>query len=321
MAGQVSRHIPVLLPEVIRALAVQPGGVYIDATVGGGGHSQAILQALGDSGVLVGLDRDAEAVARTRKRLQGSGAKVVLEKANFRDLGRVLERLKVSNADGLLFDLGVSSFQLDSGERGFSYWKDAPLDMRMDVSEKVSAYDLVNQLPVGELARIIAVFGEERWARKIAAAIITYRRVKPINTTSELASIVKDAIPAAARRTGGHPARRTFQALRIAVNHELDDLAAGLEEGARVLKPGGRMVVISFHSLEDRIVKNFFDARCRGCICPPRLPVCVCGHRPEFRLITRRPTRPLPAEVANNPRARSAVLRVAERLRSNGMED
>lgn len=318
MGEEGSGHIPVLLREAVGALKVQPGGVYVDATVGGGGHSYAILQALGSGGLLIGLDRDPAALAAAERRLKGAQARVVLVKANFRDLKQVLDRLGVVGVDGVLFDLGFSSLQVEAGERGFSFRRDAPLDMRMDPTEKSTAAELVNQLPEGELARIIADYGEERWAKRIARAIVARRKLRPITTTGELAALVKDAIPAPARRRGPHPARRTFQALRIAVNRELDNLDAGLRQAFEVLRPGGRLVVISFHSLEDRVVKQFFQARSGGCTCPPNLPVCICGRKAELRVITKRPVRPSQEEVVRNPRARSARLRVAEKLGSNG---
>lgn len=306
-------HTPVLVAEVLAALKVRPDGTYVDATVGGGGHSHAILQLLGPEGLLIGLDRDASALAAAEARLQGARARVVLVRENFVRLGEVVRRAGVEAVDGVLFDLGLSGFQVDVPARGFSYRQDAPLDMRMDPTQETTAADLVNRLPEKELARLLVSYGEERWARRIARVIVAARRRRPIQSTAELASLVKVAIPAAARRRGPHPARRTFQALRIAVNQELDDLRAGLEQAAAVLAGGGRLAVISFHSLEDRIVKEFFRAKSGGCTCPPKLPVCVCGAAAELRVITRRPLRPRPAEVARNPRARSARLRVAEK--------
>lgn len=311
-----SKHQPVLLAEAIAGLKVRPDGVYVDATVGGGGHSYAILQALGPQGLLVGLDRDPAALAAAQSRLAGAKGRVILAKANFRDLQGVLNELGVGGVDGILFDLGFSSLQVEAGERGFSYRQDAPLDMRMDPTQGPTAADLVNQLPEEELARIIAQYGEERWARRIARAIVARRRRRPLTTTGELAALVKEAIPAAARRRGPHPARRTFQALRIAVNRELDNLQAALGQSLAVLRPGGRLVVISFHSLEDRLVKQFLQAHSGGCTCPPDLPVCACGRKADLLVVTKRPVRPTAAETARNPRARSARLRVAEKLGS-----
>lgn len=310
-------HVPVLLSEVLGALSVRPGGVYVDATVGGGGHSLAIARLLGPEGTLIGIDRDPSALRIAEERLKSVDARVILIKANFRELTRALAPTGIKEVDGVLFDLGFSSWQVEENERGLSYRREAKLDMRLDPTEGVSAADLVNTLPEEELARIIWCYGEERWAKAIARAIVRRRRIRPITTTVELAHVVKQAIPAASRRRGPHPARRTFQALRIAVNRELENLERGLEEAVAILRPGGRLAVISFHSLEDRIVKRFFRDKSAGCVCPPDLPVCTCSRRPELAVITRRPIRPSPAEVAANPRARSARLRVAERLSSN----
>ncbi|MGE5508263.1 MAG: 16S rRNA (cytosine(1402)-N(4))-methyltransferase RsmH [Chitinophagales bacterium] len=312
-------HKTVMAEEALAYLACRPGGVYVDCTVGGGGHAAAILAACGPDGRLIGLDRDDAALSRAGERLAAglAGGRVTLVRANFADLAGVCEELGVLGADGVLFDLGVSSFQLDTEERGFSYHGEAPLDMRMDRRAGQTAADLVNQASHGELARIIREYGEERWASRIAAAIVRRREAKPFVTADDLVEAIRDAIPAAARREGPHPARRTFQALRIAVNDELGAISRGLAAAIELLRPGGRLVVISFHSLEDRLVKQAFVEGAKECVCPPRAPVCTCGHKPVLRILTRHPVSPSEAEVAANPRARSAKLRAAERLGSN----
>lgn len=307
-------HTPVLLREIIHYLKPRPGGFYIDCTVGGGGHSREILRLCQPGGFVLGIDQDDAALAAAEKNLRAVGSSFRLVKSNFVHLAEIVAREVGKPADGILFDLGVSSYQLDAEERGFSYRYDAPLDMRMDPQRETTAADLVNNLEEKELARIIRQYGEERFAAEIARAIVTARRKEPITTTGQLVEIVKRAIPAPARRTGPHPARRTFQALRIAVNEELTVLEKALEQAVAVLKPGGRVAVISFHSLEDRIVKNFFSSMAAGCICPPRLPVCTCGKKPQLKVITKGAVIPGAEEVAANPRARSAKLRVAEKL-------
>jgi len=306
-------HTPVLRDEVLAYLMTDPHGTYVDCTVGGGGHSRAVAERLGAGGRLIGLDQDAAAIAAAAKTLDGFKA-VTLVHANFQNLAEILRQLDIEQVDGILFDLGVSSYQLDVGERGFSYQADAPLDMRMDCSSARTARDLVNELPAEELTRIIYSFGEEHWARRIAEFIVDRRRVAPIETTGELVEVIKDAIPAGARRTGPHPAKRTFQALRIAVNDELTNLEQGLREAIGALAPGGRVCVISFHSLEDRQVKSTFLELARGCQCPPDFPVCVCGRRPQIRILTKKPISPTAAEVEQNHRARSAKFRVAEKI-------
>ncbi|MFZ5899372.1 MAG: 16S rRNA (cytosine(1402)-N(4))-methyltransferase RsmH [Bacillota bacterium] len=307
-------HQPVMLEEVIEALNVRPGGIYVDCTLGGAGHSLAILQKMSRKGLLVGLDQDPAALQAATARLAGFAGQVRLVKANFSEISRVLDNLGVKGVDGVLFDLGVSSPQLDVRERGFSYQLDGPLDMRMDPEMTVTAADVVNKLPEDELARIIRDYGEERWARRIAAAIVEERRKERISTTARLADIVRRAIPAAARRSGPHPARRTFQALRIAVNNELSVLNAALTQAVKALNPGGRIAVLSYHSLEDRIVKEVFRDFSRSCICPPGLPECRCYRKPLLKVLTSRPLTPSKDEVAQNPRSRSAKLRVAEKL-------
>ncbi|MEW5761634.1 MAG: 16S rRNA (cytosine(1402)-N(4))-methyltransferase RsmH [Bacillota bacterium] len=309
-------HEPVMPAEVLEALAVKPGGVYVDCTVGGGGHARGILERSAPDGVLLGLDRDPEAIAAAGARLKPFGGRVILVQADFRDVARVAAGLGIAAADGVLYDLGVSSHQFDAPARGFTYREDAPLDMRMDPTGGVTAADLVNTLPQDELARIIRQYGEERWAGRIAAFIVDERKRRPVRTTGQLVEIIKRAVPAGARRQGPHPARRTFQALRIAVNTELDALAASLRQAVDLLRPGGRLCVIAYHSLEDRIVKETLREMAATCVCPPGLPVCRCGRRPQLRVLSGRAQRPSPAEVAANPRSRSARLRAAEKLAS-----
>lgn len=305
-------HKPVLFRETIEALNITPGGVYIDGTLGGGGHSEAILKALSGSGRLLGIDRDPDAIEAASKRLSGYGSFTAV-RGNFADMAELAGGQGIDSADGVLLDIGVSSHQLDDGSRGFSYHRDAPLDMRMS-KEGISARELVNGLSEGELRDIILRYGEDRSAGRIAAGIVWARESGPIETTGQLSEIVKESVPAAVRRKEGHPARRTFQALRIAVNGELDALERGLGAALELLKPGGRLAVITFHSLEDRIVKTKMAEYCRGCTCPPDFPVCVCGKRPKGKLINRGGTAPSPEELSENPRARSARLRVLEKL-------
>ncbi|NMB24331.1 MAG: 16S rRNA (cytosine(1402)-N(4))-methyltransferase RsmH [Firmicutes bacterium] len=307
-------HISVLSQEVVDAICWRQGGRYVDATVGGGGHAWALLEAAGPGTELIAFDQDETAISAASHRLRDKADQVTFIHSNFVHLHRELTRRQLAPIDGILFDLGVSSYQLDEGERGFSYRFDAPLDMRMDQSLPHTAADLVASLPEEELADIIARYGEERWAKRIAEFVVETRKKQSIATTGELVDVIKAAIPAGARRSGPHPARRTFQALRIAVNKELEYLEQALQDAVELLNPLGRIAVISFHSLEDRIVKETFASLASGCECPPDLPICVCGKRPDVRIITRRPIVPQPAEVAQNPRARSAKLRVAERV-------
>ncbi len=309
-------HVPVLLDEVVQALRLKPGGRYIDGTVGGGGHARRILELTSPGGRLLGVDRDPRALAAAGETLGEFGARVDLRHGNFSEIDRLARSAGYFPADGVLLDLGVSSPQLDEAERGFSYQQDAPLDMRMDPGSGPRARDLVNGLPEAELARVIGEYGEERWASRIAAFIARRRDEAPIETTGELVEVIKAAIPAGARRSGPHPARRTFQALRIATNDELGALRQGLRGAVAALAPGGRVAVISFHSLEDRIVKQSFAALARGCTCPPEAPVCTCGQRPSLRLVGRKPVLASAREAERNPRARSAKLRAAERLES-----
>lgn len=305
-------HLPVLPAEVLKGLNPGPEGIFVDCTVGGGGHARLLLESTGPGVRLVGLDQDPEALGAAARNLAPFAGRFHLERSNFADLAGVLDTLHIDAAAGFLFDLGVSSYQLDNPARGFSYMHDAPLDMRMDPTGPATAKDLVNSLPEQKLASLIRTYGEERWAARIAGYITRAREVRTIDTTAELAEIIKRAIPAAARREGPHPAKRTFQALRIAVNNELDILAAAFREAVDRLKPGGRICVISFHSLEDRIVKETFNALADPCRCPPKLP-CTCGLKPQLKLITRRPVTCGEQELAVNPRARSAKLRVGEK--------
>jgi len=307
------RHTPVLLAEVTQHLSLHPGSIVVDCTLGGAGHAKRIADSITPTGILVGIDQDDAALAAASTTLR-LGQQAILLKGNFGELDRLLTQAGIPYADGFLFDLGVSSPQLDLPDRGFSYQEDAPLDMRMDADGPLTAADVLNTYSESQLASILREYGEERWASRIAEFIVAARGRHPLETTGELVQIVKAAIPAAARREGGHPARRTFQALRIEVNRELDVLAEALDSAARWLSPGGRICVISYHSLEDRIVKQTFARLSAGCTCPPEIPVCVCGVEPVLRVITRRPILPSAEEIERNPRSRSAKLRVAEKL-------
>jgi 16S rRNA (cytosine1402-N4)-methyltransferase len=305
-------HTPVMVTEVIASLRCRAATVTVDGTVGGGGHAEAILENTAPDGILIGTDADALRTAE--KRLARFGKRTILVKGNFADMETILADRRIGKVDGILLDLGVSSHQLDTAERGFSFAMDAPLDMRMDASRPTSASDLVNTLPWEELARIIRDYGEERMAGRIARAIAKGRINSAIRTTTDLASVVLRALPPDAERQRIHPATRTFQALRIAVNDELTNLRKALADGAERLQSGGRFSVISFHSLEDRIVKNAFRAGEKGCTCPPDLPICACGGKPTMKVLTRKPVTPGDDEIGDNPRARSAKLRTAERI-------
>lgn len=305
-------HKPVLLEECLDALAIKPDGVYVDGTLGRAGHSLEIVRRL-TTGRLIALDRDETALTAARERLADYMERVTLVHSNFSNLGAVLDELGVDAVDGMLFDLGVSSPQLDNASRGFSYKQDAPLDMRMDESAPLTARELVNTLSYEELRRILFEYGEERYAPQIAKAICTTRERKPIETTLELADLIRGAMPAKALREKQHPAKRSFQAIRIAVNDELGELPPMLDAAEGHLKPGGRFAVITFHSLEDRIVKQKLKELATGCICPPEFPVCVCGRKPKVKLVTRKPIVSGETELRDNPRARSAKLRVAEK--------
>lgn len=306
-------HRSVLLEEAVAWLLTRRDGTYVDCTLGAGGHSEAILRRLDEAGRVIGLDRDEEALRIAKERLAPFGDRATLVKADFRHVGTVLDGLDVREADGFLLDLGISSMQVDTPGRGFSYQHDERLDMRMDRSQPLCAWDVVNRWSEAEIRDILFRYGEERFASQIARAIVCRRERGDIDTTGELADIVKAAIPAAARRSGPHPARRTFQAIRIAVNDELGALQEGLAQMLDRLRFGGRIVVITFHSLEDRICKRQFAEWAQGCVCPPSFPVCTCHRRPRVRLITRRPIVPSEEEVRENPRARSAKLRVVEK--------
>ncbi|SET63995.1 16S rRNA (cytosine(1402)-N(4))-methyltransferase RsmH [Paenibacillus sp. NFR01] len=314
-------HITVLKEEATEGLHVRKDGIYVDCTLGGAGHSSLIASKLGEQGRLICLDQDDWALDNAKAKLAEYGERVVLVKTNFRDLQQVLTDLPfvpkkdgIPQVDGILFDLGVSSPQFDEGERGFSYNHDAPLDMRMDQSAELTASEIINTWPEQEIARILFQYGEEKFSRRIARRIVEARQERKVETTGELAELIKEGIPAAARRTGGHPAKRSFQALRIAVNDELGAFEEGLHSAVRCLAPGGRASVITFHSLEDRICKQIFSGYLSRCTCPPDLPFCVCGAEGTLKLVNRKPIVASEEELALNPRARSAKLRVAEKL-------
>jgi len=309
---RMTYHTPVLLKEVVNQLAPRRGGLYVDCTVGGGGHAREILRACGPEGRLVGLDWDEQAIAASRERLSEFGARVQLVRANYVELERVLMSLGVTTVDGILFDLGVSSRQFDAPERGFSFQREGPLDMRMSRQLGATARDVLRTASLEELAKIFCIYGEEKRARAIAREIVNERQHVPVETTTQLARLIERVL--GPKRGPTHPATRVFQALRIAVNNELGNLQRGLEVATGFLKSNGRLAVISFHSLEDRIVKQFFVEQSSGCICPPGLPACACGRRKVLRVVTRKPLTPGEGEVRANPRARSAKLRVAEKL-------
>lgn len=304
-------HIPVLLSEAIKALDIKESGIYIDGTAGGGGHSEAILNKL-TTGKLISIDQDPDAIKVLKERFS-TYKNWILVKGNFSDMVEIALSLSIDSVDGVLLDIGVSSHQFDTPERGFSYHYDSPLDMRMNQSG-ISAADLVNTLSWQELAKIIRLYGEEKFAKNIALAIVKEREILRIETTSRLAEIIKSAVPAKVRREGGHPARKTFQALRIAVNNELDVLSKGLDAAFSILKSGGRLAVITFHSLEDRIVKKKMASWCEGCTCPPDFPVCVCKKHPRAKLINKKVIEASQEELEKNPRSRSAKLRVCMKL-------
>lgn len=306
------QHSPVLLEECIKGLDIKPSGTYIDGTLGRGGHSLEILKRL-TAGSLIGIDRDPAAIGETTARLKGYADKFTAVHGNYSDIADILDKLEIRRADGMLFDLGVSSPQLDDASRGFSYMADAPLDMRMDTTADLTARDVVNGYDVSDLKRILFRYGEERHSSAIASAIVRKRKIKPVETTLELVKIITSAMPPSALREKQHPAKRTFQALRIEVNDELGSIEKMLRDAPDRLAPGGRIAIISFHSLEDRLVKLAFRDRERGCKCPPGLPVCACGFTQTLRVITKNPIIASEEEVIRNPRARSAKLRIAEK--------
>lgn len=305
-------HVSVLLDECIEGLNIKPDGIYVDGTLGGAGHSYHIAEKL-TTGRLIGIDRDPVALKAAGERLSPFADRVTLVHSNFCRMGQVLQELGISGVDGILLDLGVSSPQLDDGSRGFSYMTDAPLDMRMDNGDALSADTVVNTWSYEELKRILYDYGEERYAPAIAAAIVRKREISPIRTTLELVDVIRSAMPPAALREKQHPAKRTFQAIRIAVNDELNSVSEAMDAAIPCLNPGGRLAVITFHSLEDRIVKNAMAAAAKGCICPPEFPVCVCGRKPQVTVLTRKPIVSGEEELERNPRARSAKLRICEK--------
>jgi 16S rRNA (cytosine1402-N4)-methyltransferase len=307
------KHVSVLLNECIEGLNIHEDGVYVDGTLGGAGHTTKVLEKLNNSGRLIGIDQDTEAIGVCTERLKNY-KNATLVHDNFSNIKRVLSDLNISGVDGILLDLGVSSYQLDTPQRGFSYMQDAPLDMRMNEESDFTAWNVVNDYDKGDLIRVIKDFGEERWASRIADFIIKERMSKSIDTTFQLVETIKAAIPASARRDGPHPAKRTFQAIRIEVNGELAILEGAINDCIDCLSPGGRICVITFHSLEDRIVKNVYRKRENPCTCPPEFPVCVCGKKPEIKILTKKPILPSESELEENARSRSAKLRIAEKL-------
>ncbi len=307
-------HRSVLIDECIESLDIKPDGIYVDGTAGGGGHSLEIVKRLTDGGRLIAIDRDDAAIAAATARLSDYLDRVTFVRNNFSSAAEVCRELGIEKIDGILLDLGVSSYQLDTAERGFTHNTDAPLDMRMDRRGELDAYTVVNTYSAEELKRVIWEYGEERFAPKIAQAIVKRREIKPIESTGELVDIIKSAIPAAAREGGHHPAKRTFQAIRIEVNGELDAIEPAIRRAKDIMAKGGRIVIITFHSLEDRIVKQTYADMASGCTCPRSLPICVCGKKPEVKVLTKKPILPSERELEENPRSRSAKLRVCEKL-------
>lgn len=310
----VFNHRSVLLDECIEGLAIKPNGIYVDGTAGGGGHSFHIASALGEGGRLIAIDRDEAAIEAAGKRLAPFGDRVTLVRSNFSEVGNVCAELGIDRIDGILMDLGVSSYQLDTPERGFSYNADAPLDMRMDNRNPIDASVVVNTYSEEKLKEIIYGYGEERFGSRIASEIVKARSVKPIETTGELVDIIKRSMPASAKQGGHHPAKRTFQAIRIEVNGELDAISPAINSAVNLLGSGGRIAIITFHSLEDRLVKQSYASLAEGCRCPRSFPVCVCGNKPKVKIITKKPILPTETELEENPRSRSAKLRVAEKI-------
>lgn len=313
--GETSfNHISVLLKETVDGLNVRPGKVYMDGTLGYGGHAEEVLRRLGGTGRVIGIDQDEDAIAAAGRRLESYKDQLTIVRSNYVDFRQVLDQLEISQVDGIMLDLGVSSWQLDEASRGFSYRMDGPLDMRMDQRNPVTAADLINTADRDELQRILWDFGEEKFARKITDTILKRREKEPIETTGQLVDIIEQSIPMKARRTGGHPAKRTFQAFRIAVNHELDVLSDSIDGMIDALAPGGRLCIITFQSLEDRIVKQRFRINENPCTCPPEFPVCVCGKKSKGRVITRKPILPGEQEMEENSRSKSAKLRIFEKI-------
>lgn len=307
------KHIPVLLDECIEGLKIKEDGIYVDCTLGGAGHSSEIIKRLSSKGRLIGIDQDADAIKAASEKLSDYN-NVTYVHNNFYNIEEILDELQIDSVDGILMDLGVSSYQLDEAERGFSYMNDAPLDMRMNRQNSLSAYEIVNNYSEGDLYSLIKEYGEEKFAKKIAAFIVERREVEPIKTTFQLVDIIKSAIPAKFRREGPHPAKRTFQAIRIEVNRELEILDKAIEDGVNKLKSGGRIAIITFHSLEDRIVKTKFKELQNPCECPKDFPICVCGKKPKINIITRKPREASENELEINPRSRSAKLRIGEKI-------
>lgn len=307
-------HVSVLLDESIDNLNIKPDGVYVDCTMGGAGHSKEIVKRLSKDGLFIGFDQDINAINTAKERLSEYSDRVKFVHSNFQNLKNELEKIGVYKVDGVLADLGVSSHQLDEADRGFSYMQDAPLDMRMDIRCSFSAYDVVNTYSEAELSKIIKDYGEDNWAKRIAKFIVEGRKEKNIETTGELVEIIKKAIPKKARIDGPHPAKRTFQAIRIEVNNELGVITEMIDDAASIMNEGGRICIITFHSLEDRIVKNAFRDLATDCICPPHIPICQCDKESLVKVITRKPILPTDKEIEENPRSRSAKLRVAERI-------
>ena len=307
-------HTSVLLKETVDGLNVRPDGTYVDATLGGGGHAFEVCSRLSDNGRFIGIDQDADAIKAAGKRLEGFGEKVTIIRSNYRDMKPRLHELGIDRVDGIVIDLGVSSYQLDTADRGFSYRVDAPLDMRMDQRQKMTARDIVNDYSESELYRVIRDYGEDRFAKNIAKHIVAEREKAPIETTEQLNEIIRHAIPMKIRKTSGHPSKRTFQAIRIELNHELDVLRDSLDEMIDMLNPGGRICIITFHSLEDRIVKSAFRKNENPCTCPSHFPVCVCGKVSKGKVVTRKPILPTEEEMESNSRSKSAKLRIFERV-------